>query len=384
MRAKLLKKSLQVGKLAGIPIQIHWTFTLFVGFILYVAVRNGFSPSDTLWFLAFVFILFGFVILHELGHAIAAKRFGIDTRDITISPIGGIARLETLPEKAMQELIVAVAGPLVNVVLALFFLFLLLPHSYQFLPESERMNLLDAPVDYLRYLLLINISLVIFNLIPALPMDGGRIFRALLSLMIDRAKATYIASIVAKIIALTFFGIGIYYGHFILAIIGAFVFYMSGSEYSNIVIDKILNHSTAGEALLQHSIFLKPEMLFKEIVHLKIPEQSSYLVFDKLNNPVGSLPKSFIKHVKDKNLEDRSINDFMSKGFGTMHKNTRLKTIFCLMNKHGWAIVDVLSHDHQSIGVIDRTSLERFVESKKKDSGFQYINNKFQHWFFNN
>ena len=360
------KNSLGFGRIYGIPILIHWTFSLFIAFILYVAWQNNFNLQDTFWFLIFVFILFGFVILHELGHALAANRYGVKTRDIIISPIGGIARLEELPKKPVQELIVALAGPAVNLILALIFLSVLLPFTTHLFPETPRINLFYAPVDYIRYLFLINISLVVFNMIPAFPMDGGRVLRSILSMKFDKVKATYIAATLAKILAVGFMILGIYYSHLILAIIGGFVFFTSGTEYVNVLIDKILSETTAREALNQHAVSLSPEMKFNELKASRSENQNSFLVVDELNKPIGSIPHSFIKYIEKKKYGDRLVSEYMSQNFGAVHETISLKSVFALMNRNAWSIVSVLSKNHCSIGIIDRKGLEKYVFLKRK------------------
>ena len=211
MKSILKSKSLQIAEVRGIPILIHWTFGLFILFILFSAFNTQSSIHDAFWFVVFVIILFGFVVLHELGHAMAALKYNIKTKDIIISPIGGIARLYSIPKNPGHELVVALCGPLVNVVLAICLFLFLIPFTSQLLPQNiKTMNLINAPIDYVRFLFIVNVSLVVFNMIPAFPMDGGRVFRALLSYKLSRKKATYIAMIVARILALAFMVFGMY------------------------------------------------------------------------------------------------------------------------------------------------------------------------------
>jgi Zn-dependent protease len=177
-------RSLKLGRLFGIPLYIHWTFWILPALV--ILAHGGSAP---LFFLAVLFALFGCVVLHELGHAMAARGFGIRTRDITLYPIGGVARLERMSEKPGEELAIAVAGPAVNVVLAGAFALLRVigaTASSTVFPDTILSEFLGALID-------LNILMVLFNMIPAFPLDGGRVFRASLSFFLDRLRATRVA-----------------------------------------------------------------------------------------------------------------------------------------------------------------------------------------------
>src|SRR5262245_57314715 len=170
-----MRWSIKIARVAGTEVRIHITFLLFLAWIGFSYYNRGGGLVATRGVL-FLLALFGCVLLHEFGHVLAARAFGIRTPDITLLPIGGVARLQRMPDKRSEELIVAAAGPLVNVVIA-GVLILGLGHY----PQLKDLDELQNPqVDALGKLALVNISLVIFNLIPAFPMDGGRILRALL------------------------------------------------------------------------------------------------------------------------------------------------------------------------------------------------------------
>ena len=150
-----------------------------------------------------------------------------------------------IPKKPTHELVVALAGPAVNVVLAFVFFLILLPLTQNFFPQEQSMNLITAPIDYLRYLLIINVTLVVFNMIPAFPMDGGRVFRALMSYRLSRLKATYTAMIVARIFAILFIAFGLYTSHMVLTLIGGFILFTSGSEYRQVYTDHLFENTFA-------------------------------------------------------------------------------------------------------------------------------------------
>ena len=358
--------SLQIGKVKDIPIVVHWSFSLFIGFILYISWQNRFSVPETLWLLSFVLLLFGFVILHELGHATAAKRYGISTRDIIISPIGGIARLEGLPGKPIKELIVAIAGPVVNLGLAILFFLIIIPFSRDFVPTTDRIDLIASPLDYLRYLLLINISLVVFNMIPAFPMDGGRVLRALLATRYSKVKATYYAIMVAKGFALIFLIVGVYYSHIVLALIGGFVLFMSGSEYTNTLFEHVMKNYNVCDALPSSRQVVSGNVPVRDLIKSYNDQHKSWLVTDDAGNIVGSMPSSFIQYARKNKLTDLPVAELMSDNFGQVHEDLNLLSLFSLMNRNGWSVVNVVNNDFQSVGSLDRGQLQQFIQETGK------------------
>src|SRR5881275_368299 len=215
-----MRWSLPIFRIAGIQLRIHITFWLLIGWLAVGYYAQGGSAMG-LGRLLFVLLLFLCVVLHEFGHAIAAKNFGINTPDITLLPIGGVARLERMPDEPRQELIIALAGPLVNVVIALAF----------FAVVGWRGLAAQATIggsDLLAQLLVINVVLVLFNLLPAFPMDGGRVLRALLATRLSYARATQIAANIGQGCAFIFGFLGLFGNNPLLIFIALFV-YMGAS-----------------------------------------------------------------------------------------------------------------------------------------------------------
>ncbi len=190
---------MKIATVGGIGVFIHWTFwVLMVFYLLPVLTQEGIASA--LSAAAFIAGVFGSVVAHEFGHAMAARHYGIPTLDITLLPIGGVARLARLPEKPMQELVIALAGPAVNVVLALglFILFSLGVQVGHFAPA------LGNQMDLVAQLIAANVVLCVFNLLPAFPMDGGRVLRGLLAMRLGHLRATEIAARVGRWMALCF------------------------------------------------------------------------------------------------------------------------------------------------------------------------------------
>ena len=227
-----MKWSLRVATIAGINIRVHVSFLLIVAF---GAMQWG-SMQD-LRGAAFggllTLLLFTCVVLHELGHSFAAKAFGLNVREIMLLPIGGVAMLEGRPSRPLHELVIALAGPAVNVVIAAL---LAVPAGSALLAlaagSGDGMNQLLVPsfTSLLVWLFVANVSLAVFNMIPALPMDGGRVFRALLAMVLDAPRATRIASVVGQVIAVGMGTWAVLQGHLVLSFIAVMVFFAARQE----------------------------------------------------------------------------------------------------------------------------------------------------------
>ena len=193
--------------MAGIGLYVHATFWLLIAFVLLLNWSDGHSLVAALYGAVFVLVIFGCITLHELGHALTAHRFGVRTRDITLLPIGGLARLERMPDVPIQELWVALAGPAVNIAIAVLLYAVILSSGGTILPG----DFFSLSGTFLANLVVVNLWLVAFNMIPAFPMDGGRVLRALLATRLDLGRATQISARVGQGIAFAL-GIGCLFG----------------------------------------------------------------------------------------------------------------------------------------------------------------------------
>jgi Zn-dependent protease len=237
-------RSWKLGELSGIGIFVHWTFFLLPAWLLMQIAWQGAGLAAMGLVLLMIGAIFACIVAHELGHALMARRFGVRTRDIILLPIGGVARLERMPRQPWQELLVALAGPFVNVVIAAsIWVGLGLGYRVWGIPGWS----FDGSA-FVTNLFWFNLIMVAFNMIPAFPLDGGRVLRALLAMVVDRMSATRIAGTVGQVFGVLFIVMGLF-GNLGLALIGLFVLVAARSEIAMAI----------AEAAVGQSVFLYEE-----------------------------------------------------------------------------------------------------------------------------
>lgn len=248
-----MKWSWKIGEFAGIGVFVHATFPLLLAFVALPAILNDGDIVGAIESILFILVLFVCVVLHEYGHALTARRYGIQTQDITLLPIGGVARLERMPEKPSQEFFVAIAGPMVNVVIAAI-LFVVMILAGVAVPS---LGLGFGNESFIEQLFTINVMLVLFNLIPAFPMDGGRVLRALLASRIDYAKATTYAARIGQAIAVVFAIAGFFVSP-LLILTAVFIFFGAQGETQMAQQRSKLRGFTVGHAMRTNIRALAP------------------------------------------------------------------------------------------------------------------------------
>ena len=271
--------SIRLGRIFGIDIKMHLTFLL----IVFWGAFNYGGNAGPLYGVMVTLALFTLVLLHELGHGLAAIGFGISVRDITLLPIGGVARLERMPEKPLHELVVALAGPMVNVVLALMLLPIVAGLTIgQSTPFSLRLMNQPGLLGLSTFLLSANITLVVFNMLPAFPLDGGRVFRALLGFFTDYYQATQIAVKVGRVFAIGLGLIDILYLHlFWPTIIALFIFIAGGQEGLAVAARGKLRGVQVGQVLNRDPISLSPYATVGQVASVVMSSyQSNFAILD--------------------------------------------------------------------------------------------------------
>lgn len=383
-----MRGSLKLFTWFGIPVHLHWSFGLIFLYALWIGYANNLDMVGTIWLMGFFMALFGCVLLHEYGHALTARRYGVQTQDIILTPIGGIARLERMPEKPVQEFLVAIAGPMVNVVLAigLFFLGKLLFQGDRWTLFSwileQNLTFSDSTGDdaadildesgipssgllfYLPVLVVTNIALVVFNLIPAFPMDGGRIFRALLAMRLGRVRATQIASWLGQGIALLFIVFGLWQGAITLALIGLFVFSTARSENSMVRLDALLRGYKARDLLRPNFTRLAAnDWMQTPITLVQQGLERHFLVFDLDDRLVGYLPEAQILAAMKKRDLSAEISRYMRPDVKVIHQDQSLEYVYHLLQQQGQGVLAVADQG-ELVGVIDQLGLQNFLRMR--------------------
>lgn len=254
-----MRWSFPIATIAGTIVRVHVTFLiLLVGIGAVHLVQQG--PQQAFGAVAFTLALFACVLLHEFGHVFAAKAFGIATPDVTLLPIGGVARLEKMPERPVQELIVALAGPAVNVVIAGVLILVVGA------PNPTDPQLLDFTSAHAvaQRLMVINIWLVLFNLIPAFPMDGGRVLRALLAMVMPYARATTAAATVGQFLAGLGAVLALVWVHPLLFLVALFIFLAARGENEAVQTREALADLTLADAMMTEFHTLKEDAVLRD------------------------------------------------------------------------------------------------------------------------
>jgi Zn-dependent protease len=279
-----MKPAWKIGRIAGIDVKLHATFPLLIAWIALDAYLRQATAAYFAEALGDIAVLFTLVVLHELGHALAARRQGIVTRDITLLPIGGVARLEKMPERPRDQLLIALAGPAVNVVLAA----LTLGISALLGQFSATLHPATAAEDFLARLFWLNVSLAAFNLLPAFPLDGGRVLRALLAMKLPAAQATQVAAITGRVLAVGLGLVGLAVNP-MLVLIAVFVWIGAGEEAGAIQVHSALAGVRVDQVMLTEYLALAPgDTLARAANHLLAASQQDFPVVDQ-GRPVGVL-----------------------------------------------------------------------------------------------
>jgi len=350
-----MKWSWRIGHVAGIGVFVHATFLILLAWIGLSYWQSERSVAAVIEGVGFILVLFGCVLLHELGHALAARRYGIATRDITLLPIGGIARLERMPEDPKQEIVVAIAGPLVNVVIAAAI------YAGLFISgnviSGELITIADS--SFLVRLMLVNVFLVVFNLVPAFPMDGGRVLRATLATRMDYVTATQQAANIGQVIALGFGLLGLFTNPF-LVFIALFVWIGAAAEASMAQMKSALGGIPVATAMLTDFRALSCKDTLANAVELTISGcQKDFPVVED-GKVEGLLNQADMLAALTESGPETTVQEVMKTDVTFADSHEMLEAVLARLQQLGLRTMPV-THDGRLVGLITLDNIGEFV-----------------------
>jgi Zn-dependent protease len=364
-----MKWSYRIAEVAGIKVQVHLTFLIIVVWFALAYWQLKGTLIGVLEGVAFILALFFCVLLHELGHALTAGKFGIRTRNITLLPIGGVAAIEKNPDDPRQEILIALAGPAVSLGIALL-LWMYLVVTGGLVPFEE---LSVAGGYFLQRLMIVNILIAMFNLVPAFPMDGGRVLRALLSLRLEATVATRLAAGFGQFMAILFAVLGLMYNPF-LFLIAVFIWFGATAEASSAMIRHALSDVPAARAMLTDFKTLAPTDPLARAIELTLSgSQKDFPVLDG-GKVVGVLPQSELLRGLHQAGDQLAVANFMLKEVVDVKPRDHMERIMDLMQGKPHGLVTV-SENGRLIGIINLDNTIEFLriqtamEGKSADKG---------------
>jgi Zn-dependent protease/CBS domain-containing protein len=339
--------SLKIGTVAGTAVRIHITFLLFLAWIFGVSYISG--GAQAAWSgLLFLVLLFLCVLLHEFGHIFTARAFGVSTPDVILLPIGGVARLERIPEKPSEEFLVAIAGPAVNVVIA-GLLVVLAGANLQF---GHLVSLEGTDASLVDRLANVNLYLALFNLIPAFPMDGGRVLRALLATRLGYVHATEIAAMIGQGVAFLLGFLGLF-DNPLLIFIAIFVYLAASSEAHLVAIRAMSRGVPVTAAMMTQFATLTPdEHVDAAVETLLRTSQSEFPVVDGTSRPVGVLARNDLIRALKERGPDARIADAMTARIPTLSKSRCLEDAFRLLQEKSVPAVGIIDASGRLVGLV--------------------------------
>jgi Zn-dependent protease/predicted transcriptional regulator len=350
--------SLTIGRFGATTVRVHLTFFLLLAWIGVSAWQKEGLPAarDSMLFIVLIFTC---VVLHEFGHILMARRFGIETPDVILLPIGGVARMPRVPQKPSQELAVAIAGPTVNIVIA-FLLFLVLGT----IEPDDLTRIEDPRVSFLARLAAANIFLVIFNMIPAFPMDGGRVLRALLAMRLGGARATRLAASIGQAFAFVLGFLGLF-GNPLLVFIAIFVYIAAAGEAQMTAFNEAARGLSVGDAMETRFNAIPVEAnLAAAIETLLATAQHEFPVVDAFGKPVGLLVREDILSALKGHDREAAITAFMRAPVETVRSETPLEAVLDRLHGPQPVALAVTDSDGILVGLLTRQNLAEMMTTR--------------------
>ncbi len=350
-----MKWQWKIGEYSGIGVYVHATFFLLIGFVVWSHIVQGDPLSQAIAGLVFILALFGSVVLHEFGHALTAQRYGIKTRDITLYPIGGVARLERMPDKPIQEFWVALAGPAVNVVIAAgLFIWIALTNEFVLFEQLS-----VATGSFIGRLMLANVTLVAFNLLPAFPMDGGRILRALLAMRLEYTRATQIAATLGQGMALLFGFVGLFTNPF-LVFIALFVWIGAAQEASMVQMKSSLGGIPVNRTMQTEYRTLSPRDSLAHVVEMILAGSQQDFPVTENSTVVGVLTRDKLIAALTQRGREALVGEVMQRDFQTVDYGEMLETALMRMEECQCQTL-CITRGGQLVGIVTKENIGEFL-----------------------
>lgn len=350
-----MRWSFKIGRFAGIDLYIHATFLLLILWVvalhwLQFHTLNGVGSG-----LLSILAVFACVVLHEFGHALTARHYGIATKDITLLPIGGVSRFEKLPEKPSQELAVAIAGPIVNVLIAAAI------YAYLFLTDGFKpvtgLSITNGP--FLERLLVANFLLAAFNLIPAFPMDGGRALRALLATRMDHVVATQLAASIGQGLALVFGLVGLFFDPF-LVFIAFFVWIGAAHEAQSVQFKDAFSGTPIRAAMLKDFKTLSTNNTLGDVMKMVVEGSQHDFPVMWGDRVMGILTRANLLAGLSEHGPEKLVTAVMQREFATAEPNEMLQSALARLAASPTRIMPVMQDD-TLVGLVTQENLGEYL-----------------------
>ncbi len=350
--------SIRLFSVGGTAVRIHFTFFLLLAWIAAIHWTRG-GAAAAVDGVAFIVLLFVCVVLHEFGHVFAARGYGIRTSDVTLLPIGGIASLERMPEKPAQEIVVALAGPAVNLVIAAVLIGVL---GARF-DLTEMAQLEQATSTMTGRVAAANVVLCLFNLIPAFPMDGGRVLRALLAVRLGYTRATRVAASIGQALAFVFAVLGLLPGSSpMLILIAVFIFLAASGEAGYVQAREYTRGYLASHAMITSFETLSPASVADDAAGLLLrTTQKEFPVVDGAGTLRGFLTHDALISALQKTGGATPVLDVMDREVPTVPENACLDHVFQCLQRSGTRLVGVVDPQGRLVGYITADNLTELI-----------------------
>ena len=350
-----MKWTINIGKMFGIEVKMHFTFILLIGFVMFMYLNQGQSLASAIVGVTFLLSIFACVLLHEFGHSLTARKYGIKTRDIVLLPIGGVARLEKMPSNPMQELWVALAGPAVNIGIA-FVLFCYLKLTALMEPTQALTN---PGSLFLQRIMMVNLFIVAFNMLPAFPMDGGRVLRAIMATRLDYARATQIAASIGQTMAVALGIIGLLYNP-LLILVAVFVWIGAAQESNMASLQSAIEGVPVRQAMLTNFRTLNGNDTLERAVELTLAGSQKDFPVVENGHVEGVLTQADLLKALSKRDRHSEVRSAMQQNVSTIESLDMLETAVVKLKECGCNAIPV-TLNRKLVGLLTMDNLGEFM-----------------------